>query len=104
MNCSTGRWPGVVAAQTLSSVQQLLMFWVLVQNALGVEKVVYAGENFLYDPSGADGIIDAATLACKDADACILFTGTSTINPHVINTASRRPLFFDAREFMSCRE
>ena len=71
----------------LASVQ-LLMFWVLVQNALGVDKVVYMGENFLPD-FGADGMIDAATFACKDADACILFMGTSAINPHVIDTASR---------------
>ena len=82
---------------------QLLTFWGLVQNALGVDKVVYRGENFLND-YGADGAIDAATLACKDADACILFLGTSAINPHVIDTASQRPLFFVAQESMTCRK
>ena len=54
----------------------------ILQNALGAEKVVYRGENFLQD-YGEDGVIDAATREAKDADACILFLGTSAINPHV---------------------
>lgn len=35
---------------------------------------------------GADGRIDQATAEAANADAVILFLGTSTINPHVLNT------------------
>lgn len=52
------------------------------QNVLGKEKVIYNGDNFIPD-YGADGAIDWATKNAKDADAVILFLGTSAINPHV---------------------
>lgn len=57
------------------------------QNALGVEKVKYMGEPFIGD-EGEDGRIDAATLEAKDADACIVFLGTSVIKSHVVITVS----------------
>ena len=61
------------------------------QNALGKDKVVYMGDNFMPD-YGADGRIDQATAEARDADVVILFLGTSTINPHVKSTVRLKSL------------
>lgn len=57
------------------------------QNALGTDKVVYMGDAFMPE-YGADGRIDQATAEARDADAVILFLGTSAINPHTLDTVS----------------
>lgn len=57
----------------------------VLQNALGKDKVVFMGDAFMPD-YGADGRIDQATREAQDADAVILFLGTSAINPHTLST------------------
>ena len=62
------------------------------QNVLGKDKVDYAGDTFMTE-IGADGNIDWATFSAADnADAVVVFLGTSTINPHIVQTV--RPSSF----------